>query len=186
MAIFLTWTPVRYGRQIWEIGIPNRSAEEFRHGDHYWVWGLPQFYPAEFPDDVNFVIGKSDFHKDWNYAQPPRPDGKGGWKSTTWRIQFDMGKVPAGMATLRLAICGARGGPVDVLVNGNPIGGTGELPESGVMHRDEIRGTEIERNLRFNTSLLKSRWNTIELRKSARSWVEGVLYDYLRLEVDGQ
>ncbi len=86
---------MRYGRQLWEIGIPNRSAEEFRHGDHYWQWGLPQLYPAEFPNDVNFVIGKSDFQQDWNYAQPPRPDGKGGWKATTWRIQFDMGKVPA-------------------------------------------------------------------------------------------
>lgn len=91
----LTWTPVRYGRQMWEIGIPNRSAEEFRHGDHYWVWGLPQLYPTEFPEDVNFVIGKSDFHKDWNYAQPPRPDGKGGWKATTWRIQFDAGRRPS-------------------------------------------------------------------------------------------
>lgn len=182
----LTWTPVRYGRQMWEIGIPNRTAEEFRHGDHYWVWGLPQLYPVEFPDDVNFVIGKSDFHRDWNYAQPPRPDGNGGWKSTTWRIQFDVGKVPVGMATLRLAICGARGGPVDVLVNGKPIGGTGELPESGVMHRDEIRGTEIERNLRFDAALLKNGTNMIELKKNARSWVDGVLYDYLRLEVDGQ
>lgn len=181
----LTWTPVRYGRQLWEIGVPNRSAEEFRHGDHYWVWGLPQLYPAEFPDDVRFVIGKSDFRKDWNYAQPPRPDGHGGWKATTWRIEFHMDQIPSsGTATLRLAICGARGGPVDVVVNGSPIGSTGELPESGVMHRDQIRGTEIERNLRFDTALLRPGTNVIELKKNARSWVDGVLYDYLRLEVD--
>jgi rhamnogalacturonan endolyase len=179
----LIWKPVRYGRQLWDIGIPNRSAEEFRHGDHYWQWGLYQLYPQEFPNDVNFVVGNSDWRRDWNYAQPPRPDGKGGWTSTTWRIQFDMAQIPQGTATLRLAICGARGGPVDVSVNGHSIGSTGELPESGVMHRDGIRGTEIERNLRFNANLLIAGKNVIELKKNAHSWVDGVLYDYVRLEV---
>jgi len=182
----LTWKPVRYGRQAWEIGIPNRSAEEFRHGDHYWQWGLPQLYPEEFPNDVNFVIGKSDFKRDWNYAQPPRPDGKGGWTGTMWRIQFDMPDVSQGAATLRMAICGARGGPVDVSVNGKSIGGTGELPESGVMHRDGIRGREIYRDLRFDAALLTAGTNIIELKKHARSWVDGVLYDYLRLEIESR
>jgi rhamnogalacturonan endolyase len=32
----LEWKTVRHGRQLWEVGVPNRSAEEFRHGDHYW------------------------------------------------------------------------------------------------------------------------------------------------------
>jgi rhamnogalacturonan endolyase len=180
----LAWTPTRFGRQIWEIGIPDRSAEEFRHGDQYWQWGLYQLYPQEFPDDVNFVVGKSDWRRDWNYAQPPRPDGKGGWTRTTWRIRFDLDRVPKGTATLRLAICGARGGPVDIALNGKQIGSTGELPESGVMHRDGIRGVQIERNLKFATSLLQAGPNVIELTKQARSWVDGVLYDCLRLEVD--
>jgi rhamnogalacturonan endolyase len=167
----LIWKPVRFGRQLWEIGIPNRSAEEFRHGDHYWQWGLPQLYPQEFPNDVDFVIGKSDYHRDWNYAQPPRPDGKSGWKATTWKIEFEQKQL-------------ARGGPVDISVNGKPIGSTGELPESGVMHRDGIRGKEIYRDLRFDAALLTTGINVIELKKAARSWVDGVLYDYLRLELD--
>jgi rhamnogalacturonan endolyase len=183
----LTWTPVRYGRQLWEIGVPNRSAEEFRHGDHYWQWGLYNLYPQEFPNDVDFVIGKSDWRRDWNYVQPPRPDGKGGWSNTTWRIRFDMERASQGAATLRLAICGARGGPVDVALNGQPIGSTGELPESGVMHRDGIRATAlIERNLKFDAALLKSGENVIELTKHVRTWTDGVLYDYLRLELEGK
>ncbi len=67
------------------------------------------------------------------------PTGKGRWTNTTWRIRFNMERAVQGTATLRLAICGARGGPVDVAVNGKSIGSTGELPESGVMHRDGIR-----------------------------------------------
>jgi rhamnogalacturonan endolyase len=125
--------------------------------------------------------------RDWNYVQPPRPDGKGGWKNTTWRIRFKMDQRPQGTATLRLAICGARGGPVDVALNGQPIGSTGELPESGVMHRDGIRATAlVERDLKFDASLLHPGENVIELTKHVRTWTDGVLYDYLRLELDSE
>ena len=183
----LAWTPVRYGRQLWDIGIPDRSAGEFRHGDHYWQWGLYNLYPQEFPNDVDYVIGKSDYHRDWNYAQPPRPDGKGGYKSTTWKIRFQMPAPVTGTAILRLAICGARGGPVDVTLNGQSIGTTGPLPESGVMHRDGIRSDSLtECDLRFDASLLKPGENTIALTKQARAWTDGVLYDYIRLELAGK
>jgi hypothetical protein len=179
----LSWIPLRYGKQLWEIGVPDRSAAEFRHGDHYWQWGLYNLYPKEFPHGVDYVIGKSDWKRDWNYAQPPIPDGKGGWTKSTWRIRFNLDRAAEGTATLRLALCGTRGGPVDVVVNGQAIGSTGELPESGVMHRDGIRGVEIERNLQFDASILKAGENVIELTKQARNWTDGVLYDYLRLEV---
>ena len=67
----------------------------------------------------------------------------------------------------------------------NPIGSTGELPESGVMHRDGIRATALtERNLKFDAALLKPGTNVIALTKHVRTWTDGVLYDYLRLELD--
>jgi rhamnogalacturonan endolyase len=89
-----------------------------------------------------------------------------------------------GTATLRLPICGVRGGPIDVILNDQPIGSTGELPESRVLHRDGIRGALIERDVKFDATLLKTGTNVIALTKHARDWTEGVLYDYLRLEVN--
>ena len=68
----LRWTPKRFGKTLWEIGVPDRSAREFRHGDHYWQWGLYFQYPKEFPNDVHFILGQSDWRRDWNYVQPPR------------------------------------------------------------------------------------------------------------------
>ena len=179
----LTWTPVRYGRQVWEIGIPNRSAEEFRHGDHYWQWGLYNLYPQEFPHDVDYVVGQSNWAHDWNYAQPPHVDANGKATGTTWQVTFDMAEVKPGKATLRLALCGTRDSQIDVAVNGHPAGTTGPMPSSGVMHRDGIRGLEIERDIPFDTSMLVKGKNVLELTTHARNWVEGVLYDYLRLEV---
>ena len=180
----LEWKPVRYGKQIWEIGVPNRTAEEFRHGDHYWQWGLYYEYAKEFPNDVNFVIGKSDWHKDWNYAQPPRLEGDK-VTPTTWTITFEMPRSAQGKATLRLAIAGSRvSHGIEVSVNDKSIGGTGQLPDTGVMHRDGIRGYWVERSVPFDASLLKQGTNTIKLHVPANNWVSGVLYDYLRLELD--
>jgi rhamnogalacturonan endolyase len=180
----LTWRPVRYGRQLWEVGTPDRSAAEFRHGDDYWQWGLYHQYPKEFPDDVRFVVGKSDPGRDWNYCQPPRVEGRR-VQSTTWSVAFDLPEAPRGKATLRLAVCGSRGrGGVEVAVNGKPAGGTGPLLDSGVMHRDGVRGYWCERAVAFDAALLKRGGNVLKLTVPARSWVDGVLYDYLRLELD--
>jgi hypothetical protein len=67
----LEWVPVRYGKQLWQIGIPNRSASEFLNGNDHWHWGEYIQYAKLFPNDVNFTIGKSDFHKDWFIYQVP-------------------------------------------------------------------------------------------------------------------
>jgi rhamnogalacturonan endolyase len=180
-----SWTPERFGETIWEIGIPDRSAAEFRHGDHYWQWGLYQKYAAEFPEDVNFVVGQSDWRRDWNYAQPPRLDDRGRVeRPSTWRIQFDLARARQGKATLRLGIAGSRTERgILVSVNDSQIGGTGPLPDTGVMHRDGIRGYWVERRVPFDAALLKEGRNVIALTVPARSWVDGVLYDYLRLEM---
>ncbi len=181
----LTWTPVRYGQQLWDIGIPNRSAEEFLHGDHPWVWGNYNLYRQDFPNDVNYVIGKSNFAKDWNYAQPPVQDGSGHWFGPTWKITFDMPNTGTGKATLRLALCGTRDTTINVTVNGKAVGTTGLLPSSGVMHRDGVRATEYYSDIPFAGSDLVAGTNVIGLTTAnVRTWTQGVLYDYLRLELD--
>lgn len=69
----LVWQPVRYGKQIWEIGYPDRTADKFFKGDgaNYWLWGWPLRYGDLFPNDVTYTIGKSDYHKDWFFEEVP-------------------------------------------------------------------------------------------------------------------
>jgi rhamnogalacturonan endolyase len=176
----LQWTPLRHGRQIWEIGVPNRSAEEFRHGDHYWQWGLYNLYPTEFPDDVNFTIGKSDYHADWNYAQLPRADRPNG---TTWSINFDLAEQLKGKATLRLAFAASSARNVKVTVNDQAAGETGPLTDTATIRRDGIRGYWFERDVSFDASLLKAGANVLKLTIPPGGVMNGVEYDYLRLEV---
>jgi rhamnogalacturonan endolyase len=200
----LEWTPVHYGRPLWEIGIPDRTALEFRNGTNAWQWGTYLKYQKEFPTDVNFIIGQSDWRRDWNYVQPPRLRGgklatvseadeeaipaSSLWRTdvanTTWSIQFKLPEPVAGKATLRLAFCGTHNGcRVEVLVNGRSVGDTGQLPSTSAMQRDSARAYWTERPVSFDAALLKSGNNTIQLVSHATSWSQGVMYDYVRLEL---
>jgi rhamnogalacturonan endolyase len=179
----LEWIPLRFGHQLWEIGIPNRSASEFRNGNRYWGGESYRNYALEFPNDVNFTIGRSDWRVDWNCVQPPRMDGSRAIP-TTWSITFSLSYAPIGTVILRLAIVGSRAPKgIEISVNGQVVGGTGRLPNSGVMHREGIRGYWCERDVLFPASLLCLGENIVGLHVPATKWTHGVLYDYLRLEL---
>ena len=69
----LVWTPVRFGKQVWEIGTPDRAADEFFKGDgqNYWLWGWNMRYALLFPNGLTYTVGKSDPHKDWFFEEVP-------------------------------------------------------------------------------------------------------------------
>ena len=62
-------------RSSWGWGILNRNGSEFFKGDD--CAGPEHFAGVRqklFPDDVNYMIGKSDFRKDWffQHENPPQ------------------------------------------------------------------------------------------------------------------
>src|SRR5262249_15685391 len=132
------------------------------------------------PNDVTFIIGKSDFRKDWNFCHTPRGNGKG----TTWSIVFDLPNAPRGKAILRLAIAGNSARTIQLSVNGQASGSTGSLRDTAVLRRDGIRGYWFERDITFDAGRLKSGSNTLALTIPPGGVMNGVLYDYLRLELD--
>ncbi len=69
----LNWKPVRYGRQVWDIGYPDRTGGKFFKGDgpNYWLWGWNLRYALLFPNDITYTIGKSDYRKDWFFEEVP-------------------------------------------------------------------------------------------------------------------
>ena len=176
----IDWKPTRHGQQVWEIGTPDRTAGEFRHGDHYWQWGLYYQYPKEFPDDVNFVFGRSNPRTDWNYAQLPRADRPDG---TPWSITFDLPSAPRGKATLRLAFAATSARRLDVSVNGQSAGEAGPLRDTATIRRDGIRGYWYERAVTFDAGLLKEGTNVLKLTIPPGGVTSGIEYDYLRLEL---
>jgi rhamnogalacturonan endolyase len=186
----LDWRPVRYGKQLWEIGVPNRSASEFFKGDDYFHWGWYLEYPKLFPNDVHYVIGQSDFRKDWFFEQVPHNEdpgnttGQGRGRSTTWSVAFDLPEAPHGKATLRLAICGVGTRSVGVGVNDHPIGSVSGLVYNATINRDGVGGTWTERDVAFDAATMKAGHNVMTLTIPAGGLTSGITYDYLRLELD--
>jgi rhamnogalacturonan endolyase len=192
----IEWTPQRHGRQIWEIGVPNRTGSEFAKGDDYAHDGMFLVYAKMFPNDVNYIVGKSDYRKDWFFEQVPHnenPDAKAAGynmgasqgRATQWTISFDLPQAPRrGKAHLRLALAATSARQIDVVVNDQPVGQVDHLITDGAIGRNGITGIWSERDVEFDAATLKAGTNTLKLIVPAGSLTAGVIYDYLRLELD--
>jgi rhamnogalacturonan endolyase len=186
----LTWEPVRHGRQLWDIGIPNRNASEFFKGDDYFHWGWYIEYAKLFPNDVTYVVGQSNFHKDWFFEQVPHNEnptnttGNGQGASTTWSIAFNLPEAPKGKATLRLAICGVGTRTLAVMLNDQSIGRVTDLTYNATINRDGIGGYWKEHDLEFDAALMKAGENSLTLTIPGGGLANGLIYDYVRLELD--
>ena len=185
----LDWRPLRHGKQLWDIGIPNRTAAEFFKGDDYYHWGWYLEYPKLFPNDVHYVVGRSDFRKDWFFEQVPHNEdpsnttGTGIGRSTTWSITFNLAEAPRGTATLRLAICGVGTPEIAVSLNGQSVGAITGLVYDATIRRDGIGGFWTEKHLAFDASRMKAGKNVLDLTVPEGSLTSGIMYDYLRLEL---
>jgi len=229
----IEWKPVRYGKQVWEIGYPDRTGGKFFKGDgaNYWLWGWGLRYALLFPNDITYTVGKSDYHKDWFFQQVPHatnlsfvnPNAKDpanqrfGWvkaespadypatdqtgpwrvygqgRATTWTIKFNLDKSSQGYAALRVALAGADGGrTVAVTVNGKSVGGIGDnssianppIVATNALRYNTDMGVWQEKTLTFDASLLQPGENTMTLTVPAGDVTSGVVYDYLRLELN--
>lgn len=196
----IDWTPVRRGRQLWQIGTPNRTATEFAGGDKYFASDTQIQYAVKFPNDVTFTVGQSDPAKDWYYEHIPHnidPEAtivpfsgvrsKPG-KATPYTIRFDLADAPAAgaKATLRLAFCSASVNHLDVAVNDKAAGTVDRLNSTGdsTIVRHNIQGIWFERELPIDGTLLQKGANTLTLTIPEGTLNSGVIYDTLRLELD--
>jgi rhamnogalacturonan endolyase len=213
----LDWEPVRYGKQIWEIGYPDRTAGKFYKGDgaNYWLWGWCLRYGELFPNDITYTIGKSDYHKDWFFEEVPHALSDGwknpaakdplnqpfGWvndptgerdmwrawgrgRATTWTVKFNMKKASQGEVVLRIALAGADGnGGLAIGVNGQPVGAIHPVATNALRYNTDT-GVWYQYTQKFDAALLKAGENSMTLTVPAGELTTGVVWDYLRLELN--
>jgi rhamnogalacturonan endolyase len=183
----VTWKVPHKGKSIaWEIGVPDRSAKEFRHGTDYFHGYVWQNFQNEFTNPLEYTVGKSDWSKDWNYVQSWYQDGdkRDPWK---WRIHFNLATVPPGDATMTFAIASAHGGAhIAVYVNDEtkPLGVVTPSVQGGnAMLRESIHAKYCVEYLTIPTSRLVKGANTISLVQTNTDTQTHVMYDYLNLEL---
>lgn len=184
----VTWDVPHKGRSIaWEIGTPNRTAKEYRHGDDYFHGYLWQNFQNEFTNPLEYTVGKSDPSRDWNYAHSwyQTGDRRVPWK---WRIHFNLTKVPeSGEATLVFAFAGAHGhAHVNVYVNdeSKPLGGvTPSIRGGNALLREGIHAKYCMEYLKVPVTRLRPGDNTITLEQTATDVQSHVMYDCISLEL---
>lgn len=101
---------------------------------------------------------------------------------------------PHGTAVLRVAFAGVDGlnGVLPVGVNGQSVGGLGDgsnpdnarLITTNAIRYNTDQGFWQQRTLKFDASVLKAGENTMTFTVPAGDLQSGVVWDYLRLELD--
>ena len=155
------------------------------------------FVNPEAKDAANqrfgWVKGESlDQYPQTNQTGPWSIYGKG--RTTVWTIKFNVAKPEHGLAALRVALAGVNGlrDGLAVGLNGQSIGAIGDdrdpdnarLTTTNSIRYNADKGLSQERTLRFDAALLKSGENEMTFTVPAGDLQSGVVWDYLRLEVD--
>jgi rhamnogalacturonan endolyase len=95
-----------------------------------------------------------------------------------------MDKPAQGQATLRVALAGADGGGgLAVGVNDQSVGTIRTVATNAIRYNTD-KGIWREYTQTFDAALLKPGENTMTLTVPAGDVTSGVVYDYLRLELD--
>jgi len=122
-----------------------------------------------------------DQYPNTNTMGPWRVYGHG--RATTWTIKFNMDSAPQGKATLRLALAGADGGGgLAIAVNGKPVGTIYPVGTNALRYNTD-RGIWREYAQPFDAALMHSGENQMQLTVPAGDVTTGVVWDYLRLEL---
>ena len=120
----------------------------------------------------------------------PQSDETGPWRvygrgrATTWTIKFNHDRASKGLAVLRVALAGADGsGGLVVAVNGHDLGTIHTVATNALRYNTD-KGIWREYAQKFDAALLKPGENAMTLTVPAGELTSGVVYDYLRLELN--
>jgi len=187
----LTWTVAHPGASIaWEIGTPDRTAREFRHGNDYFEPFLWNSFVAELPNPLVYTVGVSNPATDWNYVHTSLPVTAGAattYVAWDWKVNFELPALPvSGNATLTVAFASAHYARLWLYLNNEskafarlspPVNGGNALLRQGIHAKYSTLDVTIP------VSRLKLGPNTFTFRFGGSAQASHVMYDYLRLEL---
>jgi len=186
----VTWNIQRNnGNLVWEIGYPNRKANEFKFGDFEYCEGFVQDkFRSAFPEIIEYDVASKDWANQLCYAHTGYPNTTGGLNSWKWRLNFTLpsGIPTTGNATLTIAYASTDHAQEWIYINGenstfityypDNAGGNGFLRQTNYA-KYSVKTISIPMNK------LKTGANTITLlMPSTSSTVNHHMYDYISLE----
>jgi rhamnogalacturonan endolyase len=201
----LTWSPPYHANLLWSIGNSDQKSGEFRvfpnvaagpsntayeTGRMYaptrdgtvetGIWTVP-------PANTTYTIGISTPQSDWYFAQSA--DG-------TWTVHFSLVSVPAGGATLTIALAGAaREANLATAFNGHQVLNIG-LGNDDTLYRSCLEGglfqlitvtvpaADLVTGANTATFTVANTWNAATMMPASAGPGAGIFYDIVKLESD--
>lgn len=177
------------GQLLWEIGVPNRKASEFRLGDFDYCEGFVQDkFRATFSNPIEYQVAAKNWDSALCYAHTSYPDTDSTRVPWKWRIHFTLpNTIPdSGNATLTIAYASADHANQFVYVNDETTLFTSYYPDNAggnAFLRQSNYAKYSVKTLGIPYSKLKAGDNVITLvMASTQAWVNHFMYDYISLE----
>jgi rhamnogalacturonan endolyase len=198
---FFKGDPANYWLWGWNMRyallFPNDLTYTIGKSDYHKDWFFEEvphatdlsFVNPDAKDPANQPFG---WVKSFSTSEYPQTNTSGPWRiwgrgrATTWTIKFnlDLPQSPQGYAALRVALAGADGnGGLAVAVNGKDVGTIHPFATNAIRYNTD-KGVWQQETLTFDASVLKPGDNEMTLTVPAGDLESGVVWDYLRLELN--
>lgn len=190
----LVWQRRPLRSTLWQIGVPDRSAQEFGFAHNFRQWGLWHQIATALPAGATYVVGQSTV-RDWPFLMAVTQQTDRSWLAPTWNIRFTTSERLSGQAALSLGIAcyeGKHKPQLEIRLNGDLLGSIADLEISGAVHRSGIHAGYQERELLFAAERVRVGDNTLTItmpppnRREERTVMTpagGLMWDCLRLAV---
>jgi rhamnogalacturonan endolyase len=176
--------PRQAGDLLWEIGIPDRSAGEFRHGDEYATPALWLNYVNEFTNPLNYDVASGTWATALNFSHTLDYVGPDPWK---WNLNFTLPSVSPGTYWLTIAYASADSVQI-IRVNDDAIFAAftppNARPGASSFLRQSVQTKYSYLRVGIPATRLRAGANTISLDHEVHTnrATAGFMYDYLSLE----
>jgi hypothetical protein len=186
----VTWTiPRTNGALLWEIGVPNRKADEFRFGDFDYAEGFVQNkFNTTFANPIEYNVTARNWATALPYAQSPYPTSGSTQVPWKWRLNFTLpATLPTtGNVKLTLAFASSDRSNLFIYVNNETTLFTSFYPPNGGGN-GFLRQTNFTKyglsTVLIPVSQLRPGANTITLMMaSSQAMSNHIMYDYISLE----
>jgi len=186
----VTWNIARdNGSLVWEIGVANRTADEYKFGHKEYMQGFAYetFYQS-LASPIEYNVANNNWSTALPYAHCPYRIADGSISSWKWRLNFTLpaNTVLTGNALLTIAYAGSDHAQQWIYVNNENSLFTSYYPENGggnTMLRQANYGKYSYKKISIPMSKLKIGANTITLLMPSSSALSNhIMYDYISLE----
>lgn len=187
----INWViPRNNGNLVWEIGVADRTAAEYRLGDFDYSEGYVQNkFASIFPNPIEYNVADKNWSTVLPYVHSTYFKSDGNFEAWNWNINFELtGSIPTtGNAKLTVAFASADHAQFWVSVNNTritplpfypPVGGGNAFLRQSNHAKYGLTVLDVPYNL------LKAGNNVIKLQMPSTSSpsVNHVMYDYISLE----